>query len=302
MIVQRTWKSALLAAFSMALIACGGEGTDTGGTTGGPDTLDTMAQQHKDGGVMKVGGKLFSIPSPVETAMLIHKAGLPYKKDLPLATEKADALTTKSARGLALGMYGADMAYVTIHKDGQRALGTMQVIEKLGTALEVSNAFDRALFDRFKGNMNNQDSLLRMSGEAFRAADQYLKTNERDDVSALVLAGGWIESMHLTLSSAPKLEGDLAQRVGEQKRTLTDLIALLEQSDKEKALGTLIASLKDLRSVYDGINSTYQYEAPVTDVSGMTTHINSKSATAITDEQIKAITDKLTALRSTIFA
>ena len=302
MIVQRTWKPALLGAFSMALIACGGEGTDTNGGAEGADTLDTVAQQHKDGGVVKVGDKLFSIPSPVETAMLIHKAGLAYQKELPIAPEKADALTTKSARGLALGMYGADMAYVTIHKDGQRALSTMQVIEKLGTALEVSNAFDRSLIDRFKGNMSNQDSLLRMSGEAFRAADQYLKNNERDDVSALVLAGGWIEGMHLTLSSAPKLTGDLAQRVGEQKRTLTDLISLLEQSDKEQALGSLIASLKDLRSDYDGVSSTYQYEAPVTDVTGMTTHINSKSATTITDEQIKTIAAKIMALRSTIFA
>jgi hypothetical protein len=99
-----------------------------------------------------------------------------------------------------LGIYGADLAYVTVHKDGQRAMATMQAIEKLGNKLELTNSFDRALLDRFKSNLGSEDSLLQFSGTAFRAADQYLKNNQRDDVSALVLAGGWIESLYLTVS------------------------------------------------------------------------------------------------------
>lgn len=302
MIVQRTWKPTLLLGFSLALMACGGGGTDTTGAGNGADTLDTTAGSTKQGGLVKVGGKLFNVPSPVETAMLIHRSGIAYDKGLPLPLEQGDAATTKSARALALGIYGADLAYVTIQKDGQRALSTMQAIEKLGTALEVSNAFDRALVERFKGNLTNEDSLLRMSGEAFRSADAYLKNNERDDVSALVLAGGWIEGMHLLLGGTGKLPAELAQRVGEQKRTLGDLIALLEQSDKEKTLGSLVDGLKDLASVYAGITTTYQYEAPVTDVPGKTTHINSKSAVTITEDQIKSIAGKLAALRTSILA
>lgn len=302
MIVQRNWKPAVLAGFSLALMACGGSGTDTSGTTTGADTLDTTARSTREGGIVKVGGKLFSIPSPVETAMLIHRSGISYNKDLPLPLDKADGFTTRTAKALALGMFGADMAYVTIQKDGQRAMSTLQSIEKLGNALEVSNAFDRSLIDRFKGNLTNEDSLLRMSGEAFRSADAYLKNNERDDVSALVLAGGWIESMHLLLGGAGKLPPDLAQRVGEQRRTLSDLITLLERSDKDNMLGTLISGLKDLSMVYAGIASTYAFEAPVTDVQGMTTHINSKSSVTITDDQVSAIAQKLDVLRTTILA
>jgi hypothetical protein len=99
-----------------------------------------------------------------------------------------------------LGVYGADLAYVTVHKDGQRAMATMQAIEKLGGKLELTNSFDRALLDRFKTNLGSEDSLLQFSGTAFRAADQYLKNNQRDDVSALVFAGGWVESLYLTIS------------------------------------------------------------------------------------------------------
>ena len=302
MIRQHIVKFNLAVALSLGLIACGGGGANGDGKGNGADTLDTVVQNPGNGGVMKVGGRLFNIPSPVETALMIRKAGLAYQKDLPLAIEKADALTSKMSRGLALGMYGADMAYVTIHKDGAKALGTMQVIEKLGSALEMSNAFDRTLIDRFKDNLTNEDSLLRMSGDAFRAADQYLKGSERDDVSALVLAGGWIESMYLTVAGSGELKDALAGRVAEQKRSLNDLIALIEQSDKDNACAALLASLKDLKTVFDQVITKYQYEPPVTDVANQTTHINSRSAASISADQVKAITEKITALRSTILA
>ena len=302
MTAQHTMKFLLASAIGLALVACGGGSNDQNGAGDGSDTLDTVAQAGSTN-LMKVGGKLFNVPSPIETALLIHKLGLAYQKDLPLSTENVAGYATKTTRSLALGMFGADMAYVTVHQDGQRALSTLRAIEEVGSALDLTNAFDKALLDRYKNNLTNEDSLLRMSGAAYRAADRYLKTNERDDVSALVLAGGWVESMYLTLSNAGTAQDqNVANRVGEQKRTLNDLIALIEQADKEKACASLVAGLKDLQTAFAAINVTYQYEPPVTDAANKITHINSTSTVTITPEQLKAITSKVTTLRSTILA
>lgn len=252
---------------------------------------------------MKVGGKLFSIPSPLQTALLIRRSGMPYAKEMPLATEAAAKFAAKQQRALGLGMYGADLAYVTIHKDGQRALKTLQTIEQLSSQLELSNAFDKALLDRFKKSLNSEDSLLRLTGTAFREADGYLKSNERNDVSAWVLAGGWVEGMYLTIGQAGgKMDQAVVDRIGEQKHTLDDLIALLEQTDTEKSATALIASLKDLQGAYSGVSSTYQYQQPTTDVAKKTTYINSVTKTTIAADQVKAIGEKVKAIRSTIIA
>ncbi len=302
MFAHPTHRTLIASALALGLVACGGDGSDQNGKPPGGDTLQNPTPPP-GASVMNVGGRLFSIPSPVETALLIKKLGMGYRKDLPLPTSNTEGYATKAARGLALGMYGADMAYVTVHQDGQRALATLQAIEKLGTALDLSHAFDKALLDRFKNNLTSEDSLLRMSGEAYRMADQYLKTNERDDVSALVLAGGWIESMYLTVAAADgTINEDVARRVGEQKRTLGDLIALIEQSDKEKASTALLTGLNDLRTAFEGVATTYQFEPPVTDASKKITHINSTSTVAITPEQLRTIAEKVTALRSTLLA
>jgi hypothetical protein len=302
MMAYTSLKWSATAGFLIALSACGGGDEGHSGTVPKADTLDTVAKVN-DAGLMNVAGKIFSIPSPVQTALLIRKLGLPYEKALPMRADAVDKMATKMQRALALGAFGADLAYVTVHKDGQRALNTLQVVQKLSSQLELSNAFDQTMLDGFKNSLSNEDSLLRFTGSAFRMADQYLKNNNRDDVSALVLAGGWIEGMYLTLSGTnEKSDVALTNRLGEQRKTLENLIALLERTDTEKSHGALVAGLKDALSAYSGVTTTYQFQPSTVDAAKKTSFVNSLSTVVMTPEQFKGITDKVKALRTLISA
>src|SRR5262249_31380976 len=156
--------------------ACGGDPSGSQTETHA-DTLTTAPSDG--GGGVNIGGKLFSIPSPGATPLVVPRTGAGYPRGPGPDPAEAGALDSQRGRAVAMGLYGADLAYTTIHKDGQNALATLQTIEQLGSRLELGNAFDKSLLERFKANMNDQDSLLRLSGEAFRASDQYLKTNDR---------------------------------------------------------------------------------------------------------------------------
>jgi hypothetical protein len=286
---------------SLFLASCGGP-EQPDGQQPGSDSLntDTSAQS---GQLLNVGGRLFSLPSPVQTAIAIRKAGLKYRKDLTTPLDKGEAMTSKAMQSVVLGLYGADMAYVTVHKDGQRALATMQAVEKLGQKLELTNAFDRALLDRFKTNLGNEDSLLRFSGTAFRAADAYLKNNDRNDVSTLILAGGWVGSLHLTLADPSALKDQaLLDRIGDQKNALDGLVELLGKHVTDPAAAPLVAAFKELQGQFAGIQRTYTFEQPVTDASKQTTFINSRSTVTIPAETIEAITKQVTHIRSLILA
>jgi hypothetical protein len=293
------WTSAcLVTAF---LVACG-DGSRTGADPDASDTLKAPVEQA-DGGVMSVSGKLFSIPSPVETALLLRKLNMPYGKELPLSTEDVARFVSPSQRALALGIFGADLAYVTIHKDGQRAMKVLQTVERISSELDLSNAFDKELSERFKKSLNSEDSLLRFTGVAFRSAQEYLKNNSRENVSAWVLAGGWVESMYLTMAQMGEVpEQAVAQRIAEQSRTLKDLVALLEASDKEGTSAALVTGLKELLAVYQGVKGTYQFQPPTVDAAAKTTYINSTSSVSISPETVRAISDKVKAIRTSIIA
>lgn len=301
MIALNPLKCAVSLTVLLLLSGCGGSTDGTGKEGGTADTLDTTPKTEV--GLMKVGGRLFSIPSPLQTALLIKKLSVPYQKELPLSMDAADKMATKAQRALGMGAYGADLGYVTVHKDGQRALRTLEVVQKLSAQLELSNAFDASLIEAFKKSMNNEDSLLRFTGMAFRAADRYLKVNDRDDVSAYVLAGGWVEGMYLTLSGATdKPEQVLIGRVGEQRRSLENLVALLTEVDRENGQAGLIAGMKDLLAAYQGVTITYQYQAPTVDATHKTTFINSTSTVTMAPEVLASIAAKVRSLRNMITA
>lgn len=300
MFVSSPSKIALGLGLGLFLAACGG--SDNQSDQPKTDTLavDTTPKETE---LLNVGGRIFSIPSPVQTALAMRKAGLKYQKELTAPLESAEAVVGKTAQSALLGIYGADLAYATVHKDGQRAMATMQAIEKVGSKLELTNSFDRALLDRFKSNLGSEDSLLQFSGVAFRAADQYLKENQRHDVSALVLAGGWIESLYLTISDpAAASDQSIVNRIGEQKNSLNALVELVQASDVEGGAEKVVSGLKELQSLFGQVTSTYTYQEPVTDAGKKTTFINSTSSVTLPADQLKAIVAKVTDIRNMMLA
>ncbi|HQV53440.1 MAG: hypothetical protein IPI00_11725 [Flavobacteriales bacterium] len=300
MVLPYSIKSAVGAGLCLFLFACGDPAHETDSTKA-VDSLTTTTPKETE--VLNIGGKLFSIPSPTQTAMAMRSAGLEYHKESTAPLEKGGTATSKTSQSLLLGVFGADLSYSTVHKDGQRALATMQAIEKLGGKLEVANAFDKALLDRFKSNLGSEDSLMRFSGIAFRAADKYLKNNKRDDVSSLVLAGGWVESLYLTVSdpSAVKSEA-LMNRIGEQKNVLNGLIEILVASDTDNSAGELVKELKALQGHFAGVTSTYTFEQPVTETASKTTYIKSKTSVTIPENTLQEIVKSVTSIRSMIIA
>ena len=141
MTVRYTSKWAAAMTTALLLAACGGGGN----TDQVKATADTLSPATDGAGLVVVGNKLFSIPSPVQTALLIRELGLPYNNSLPLSTDSLARFTTKEKQALAMGICGADLAYVTIHKDGQRSLKTLKAIEQLSGQLNLSNALRKIL-------------------------------------------------------------------------------------------------------------------------------------------------------------
>jgi len=259
------------------------------------ETQDTVKT-----GVLNVGGELFSVPSPVQTAILIQKSGIPYDKSVLSMANKVNTFSTDFARSLNLGIYGADLGYVSLFNQTQDALGYLGSIKQLSDKLGISAAFDAPTLDRIKNNITNKDSMMVLVGIAYRGSDAYLKNNKRSDVSSLILTGGWIESMYFSVAAYKTKPSDAVKfRIAEQKQALNGIIKILSSSS-ESEVSKLAAMLTDLSKVYDAIEFKYTFVPPVTDSIKKVTYINSISEVNITDAQMTEIGDKIKEIRNKI--
>lgn len=279
------------------LVSCGSEEEQ-------PDQLMEIKSDSTKSNLVNIEGQVFSLPSPIQTAMLIQKSGAPYDASLLNEAKNVSKYTTNFQKALNLGILGADLAYVTIYQQTQNGITYLTAVNKLAEELGVSGAFSQDLIKRFERNMGNQDSLLVMVSDAYQEADNFLKNNKRKDVSALVLTGGWIESLWFAVNVAEKTKNkDVIQRIGEQKITIKNLKKLLEPFYKEKPeYAELIDQLIDLETVFDQIVYTYEYVEPTHDVANRVTTINSKTTVTINDEQLRSITEKIKLIRNKIIS
>lgn len=264
------------------------------------DKEDLVETNDTVGGVVNVGGELFSVPSPVQTALLVQKSGVNYDKSVLAASNKVNTFSTDFARALNLGIYGADLGYVSLYNQTQDALSYLASIKQLCDKLGISAAFDAPTMNRIKSNITNKDSMMVLVGIAYRASDAYLKNNQRREVSSLILAGGWIEGMHFSLAAyKTKPSNELRVRIAEQKQGLTSLVRVLSQNSSKEA-SELATQLADLAKVYEGIEMKYTFVEPTTDTVKKITYINSTTEVSVTDEQLASIGEKIREIRNKI--
>ena len=248
-----------------------------------------------------VSGKVFIIPSPIQTAMLIKKSGAPYSKAIMNGTDKVNSYSTKFLKCLNLGIYGADLGYTSLYDQTQDALAYFKVTNTIANDLGLSSAFDKNLIERFQKNIGNKDSILILVSAAYRASNDFLKNNQRNEEAALIIAGGWIETLNFAINvMKTKGNDDVKRRIAEQKNTLNNLIALLSAYQGNEEYSELLKKLNDLKAEYDKVQYKYVFEKPVTDEINKTTSITSKSEITITPENIQAIGEKVAAIRGLI--
>jgi hypothetical protein len=279
---------------AVSISSCGGKKEEQTDETKVLETQDTAKA-----GVLNVGGQLFSVPSPIQTAMLIQKLGLPFNKSLLFPTNKSNAFNTDATRALMLGVYGADLGYVSMYSQTQEALSYLASIKQLADKLGISSAFDETTLKRFENNLTNKDSLVALVGVAYRSSDNYLKNNKRLDISSLILLGGWLESMNIAIESyKAKNNEEIKRRIAEQKLTVNNLLQLITMNAPDQT--DLIASLKELSLLYEKVEFKYKYVEPTTDTARKITYINSTNELVMDDATFKNILEKLQAFRNKI--
>lgn len=280
---------------SLMSVSCGDSGKPDGDEMIGDESnYDTAAIREKTQNIF------YSVPSPIETALLIKNAGVAYDKKLLNPIENLSKYSTLKGQALALGVYGTDLSFTSIYDQTQESMLYLRCANSLSSQLGINGAFGEETVARIEANMENKDSLLHIISESYWESDSYLKENQRPGVAAMILAGGWIEGLYLASEIVKTTNNDeIRNRVAEQKFSLDNLIGLLESYGEDENNKDVIADLKSLKTIFDGVQSSKAGASEVkTDKKTNVTTIGVPSKLEMSNEQLDAIQKKVREIRT----
>jgi hypothetical protein len=291
-----TIRFAFLIAATATISSCGSSADSD--NVEGNDTA-SLVNSEKDTRAQNV---FYSIPSPIETTSLLKGAGAKYNSSYLNPIDNVSKYSTAAARALNLGVYGTDLSFTSIFDQTQESMLYLRCTNKLATSLGISGAFDEATTSRIEANLENRDSLLTIISDSYWNADSYLKENGQPGVSALIIAGGWIEGLYIATQIANTTKNeDIITRIGEQKISLDNLVALLDTyKATNDGVNSTFVQLQELKKIYDGIEVKSAETEVTTDKKEGVTTIDNKSNYKLTPEQLKAISEKCIQIRNKI--
>jgi uncharacterized protein YjgD (DUF1641 family) len=242
-----------------------------------------------------------NISSPVEIAALIKSLGVPFSKDILAPTEFVANYNTNYAQSFALGVFSADLGYLNMYNKTGSVIDYLSTIKSLADDINVGQFFDFTTLKRLASNSSNIDSLKYISVHSFNLMDKSLRERHRGNLSALIVAGAWLEGIYVTVQVAKEQpDQKLIEKIGEQKIILSDLMLLLATYAKDPIFKNYLNEFQSIKAKFEDVNITYVEGAPETvEENGMLTiKQTSKSIVNITDDQLKSITATVEGVRN----
>jgi hypothetical protein len=243
----------------------------------------------------------YSLPSPLESAMLIKSAGATFDEKIINPLNNVSRYTNNRNMALNLGIYITDLSYASMFDQAQVTIKYMEVSRKMADGLGITDAIDQNTVNRLEENINNRDVILDIISESFMSSTAFLKENDRQPLATISLVGGWIEGLYL----ATQLVGDnsivgnkIVDRVVDQKLSLDMVIKLLESNKDNTDVADIALQINGLKKVYDKITiKSSKIKAEVDEKSNETT-LKSTSTSDMTPEVFMELREAVKTIRT----
>lgn len=244
---------------------------------------------------------VYNIPSPSEIPYLLEATGAEFNQSLINDRKKADSYITKSDKAaLNLGVYAADIGYLSSYEKTQEAIDYLNTAKSLADGLGVVGSFDVEILKQFESNIGNKDSLAALLNRMVQKTDSYLKDDSRNKLAALMVTGSFVEGLYIStglIKSYPKnlLADDqrnlvltpLMRVILQQEESVDELLKMLATVESNETVAAITADLTSLQASYRALNIEEQIK-------------NNKANLVLSDKNLGDITNIVEKLRKSI--
>ena len=238
--------------FTLSITSCSGDKTEEE-IINAKDTTQVSAEVQKESSGYET---FFQVPSPGEMLSFIKSVGKRDKSKISIlnSTENINKYTDEKSKALNFGIYSTDLSYCSIFNLGSESIKYFKVVKQLGDQLGLSATIKPEVLARIEKNIDNTDSLVVITDDLYYSSFERLEEGKQGNVLALVVAGGWLESVYIAVNMVDKFQKDnpVIQRIADQKYTLENLIEFLKKHEENSPdVRQVKADLEDLMKSFN---------------------------------------------------
>lgn len=292
--LQRPVYALLVATIMLALASCSQSGGDKDQNSREFDEASESLNQQ-------IEEVAYNIPPPSEIPYMLQATGAEFNQSLVNKRDKVDQYTSHNDEAaLNLGIYAADIGYLTSYDKTQEAIDYLTACKTLSDDLGLTGMFDAALLEKFEKNISNKDSLTHLLDNTMKESQNYLKDDNRNKLSSLVVAGSFIEGLYIAtglIKSYPKniLPEDnrnlvltpLMRVVLEQKSSISEMVKILDAAEQTEMVAEIKEDFKTLEQTYQKLDIDEQIK-------------NNRADLVLSDKNLEGITDVVQKIRKRI--
>lgn len=293
--------SFLIGCSLIIILAAGGSGCASDGPRQQRErefTIDVPEDALED--IARVKQVFYSLPSPLETAMILKSSGAIYNENLLNPVENSAGYHTNKSMALNLGIYITDLSYASLFDQTQTSMDYMEAARRLADNLGIIDAVDSHTIERLEGNINNREVIMDVVSETFMNSSSFLQENNREPVAALMLAGGWIEGLYLALNQVEENDLENNRLVGmiiDKKLSLDILMMMLDDNDYNTDVAGLIDDIEKIEEIFSRIDIVSSPIDVTHSESGGVSVLRSSSETTLTREVFSQLKSAVSNLR-----
>jgi hypothetical protein len=225
-------------------------------------------------------------PSPDEMMNLLDQSQIKYKTGLTNNTANVPNYLNSRSQALNIGVYSADLAYISVFKRFNESSVYFESIYKLCDNLQIASAFDYSMLKRIQNNISEPDSLKSISNLAFSRLNSYLVENRQEKTFAIISMGGFVEALYISFGLCNSFSENniLVQNIADQKYVIDNIVTFSKNFGDNADIKNTLELMKPIISVYDSLKVVPQ-ETKVTKTSDGKLVINGGNKLEITEVQ-----------------
>ncbi len=205
----------------------------------------------------EVGEVLYPLPTPFEMTKMLNDIGATYSAKNLNSPSNVDKYYKESQKAVNLGIYGADLAYVSTYQQQQDVQVYLNAIKKLADQLGITYDYSKLLSDEYKEKFNNKDSLTSIVTNTIYDTYYFLDQKSNPDLAVTMVAGMWVELMYIgtNISQDSYNYTGLVNIISKQKASYDKVMELLSGRNANADIKSLEAKLLPLKPVFDKVEA-----------------------------------------------